>query len=271
MPAADHPPPHRDVAGRLIFLGTGTSVGVPVIGCGCDTCTGTDPRDRRTRTSVVLGLPEGTLLVDTTPDVRQQLLRERIGRIDAVLYTHDHVDHVYGLDDLRPLCFRSGRQIPLYCEERVERRIRRAFDYAFEAAPAAGGGVPDVDFVRVGIEPFDLLGSRVVPLRLRHGPWDVLGFRFGNLAYCTDTNGIPAETWPLLAGLDTLVLDCLRPTKHPTHFSLDEALAVARRVAARRTLLVHMGHEIRHADLAALLPAGVELASDGLELPLGDG
>ena len=256
------------MAGRLVFLGTGTSVGVPVVGCRCPTCVSDDPRNRRTRTSVALGLPGGTLLIDTTPDLRSQLLRERIGRVDAILFTHDHVDHVYGLDDIRPLCFLAGKPIPVLCEERVERRIRRAFDYAFEAVPVPGGGVPKVTFERIGNAPFELLGARVVPLRLWHGVFDVLGFRFGDLAYCTDTNLIPDETWPLLEGLGTLVLDCLRPSRHPTHFSLDEALAVAARVGARRTLLVHMGHEIEHAAVAAALPVGVELAYDGLSVPL---
>jgi phosphoribosyl 1,2-cyclic phosphate phosphodiesterase len=258
----------RDLAGRLVFLGTGTSVGVPVVGCGCAVCEGPDPRDRRTRTSVALGLPGGTLLVDTTPDLRMQLLRERIRRIDAVLYTHDHVDHVYGLDDVRPLCFQAGRPMPVYCEERVEKRIRRAFDYAFETVPVPGGGIPKIEFERITTAPFDLLGGRVTPLRLRHGVFDVLGFRFGNVAYCTDTNQIPDETWPLLEGLDTLILDCLRPSRHPTHFSLEEAVAVAERVAAKRTLFTHMGHEIGHATTAAALPPGIELAHDGLEVPL---
>jgi len=260
--------PRRPAAGSLVFLGTGTSVGVPMVGCRCATCTSDDPRDRRTRTSVALGLPGGTLLVDTTPDLRSQLLREGIATVDAVFYTHDHVDHVYGLDDLRPLCFLSKRKLPLYCEERVENRIRRAFDYAFEESPPAGGGVPDVFFERIDENPFDLLGARIVPLRLRHGPWTVLGFRIGNLAYCTDTNGIPDATWPLLEGVETLVLDGLRPRKHPTHFSIDEAVQVARREAARRTLLVHMSHDVLHADVAARLPEGVELASDGLTVPL---
>ena len=251
-----------------MFLGTGTSVGVPMVGCGCDTCTSGDPRDQRTRTSVVVGLAGGHVLVDTTPDLRRQLLRERIGRIDALLYTHDHVDHLYGLDDIRPLCFASGRAVPVYCEERVERRICRAFDYAFETVPVPGGGVPRVTFERIGTEPFDLLGVCVQPLRLKHGVFDVLGFRFGDVAYCTDTNEIPAETWPRLTGLDVLVLDCLRLSRHPTHFSLDEAIAVAERVGARRTLLVHMSHDIRHAEVARRLPRGIELAHDGLEIPL---
>ncbi|MGB8853644.1 MAG: MBL fold metallo-hydrolase [Pirellulales bacterium] len=268
MPPASHAPPARDLTGRLLFLGTGTSVGVPMVGCGCPACTSADPRDSRTRTSAAVGLPGGTLLIDTTPDLRSQLLREQIGQVDAVLYTHDHVDHVYGLDDVRPLCFRSGKAIPVYCEERVEARIRRAFDYAFSAAPPPGGGVPKLTLERIDITPFDLLGSRIVPLRLRHGTFDVLGFRFGDVAYCTDTNGIPDETWSLLSGLDTLVLDCLRPSRHPTHFSLDEAVAVAERVGARRTLFVHMSHDVVHADVAARLPAGIELAYDGLEIPL---
>jgi phosphoribosyl 1,2-cyclic phosphate phosphodiesterase len=217
---------------------------------------------------VLIGLPEGHLLVDTTPDLRTQLLREGIGQVDAVLYTHDHVDHVYGLDDVRPLCFQSGRPMRVHCEEQVEDRIRKAFDYAFSAAPPAGGGVPKLSFERIGTTPFDVLGARVVPLRLLHGPFEVLGFRFGNVAYCTDTSGIPDTTWPLLEGLDVLILDCLRHTRHPTHFSLDEALAVAVRTKAPRTILTHLSHELPHEATSAILPPGVELAYDGLEVPL---
>ena len=176
--------------------------------------------------------------------------------------------HVYGLDDIRPICFRAGRPLPVYCEERVERRIRRAFDYAFETVPTPGGGLPKVTFARITTAPFEVLGARVVPLRLRHGVFDVLGFRFGDLAYCTDTNEIPDDTWPLLAGLDTLILDCLRPERHPTHLSVDEALAIAARVGARRTLFVHMSHDIDHASLSSRLPSGVEFAYDGLAVPL---
>jgi phosphoribosyl 1,2-cyclic phosphate phosphodiesterase len=260
--------PFRDPAGQMIFLGTGTSVGVPVVGCGCGVCTSDDPRDQRTRTSVLLGLPGGTLLVDTTPDLRAQLLRERIGRVDAVLYTHEHVDHLYGLDDVRPICFARGGPIPVYCEELVEDRIRRAFDYAFETAPVPGGGIPKLEFERITTAPFEILGARVVPLRLRHGVFDVLGFRFGTLAYCTDTNGVPEQTYGLLEGLDILVLDCLRHSRHSTHFSLEESLAVAKRVGAKRTLLIHFSHEISHRDVSATLPPGVELAFDGLTVPL---
>ena len=259
----------RDLRGSLVFLGTGTSVGVPMVGCSCRTCQSSDPRDHRTRTSVALGLPGGTLLIDTTPDLREQLLRERIGTVDAVLYTHDHVDHVYGMDDLRPICFHRGAAVPVYCEERVERRILKAFDYAFAPPVSPGGGLPKVTFIRIADAPFALLGTEVMPLRLQHGRFEVLGFRFGNVAYCTDTNHIPAETWPRLQGLDVLILDCLRASRHPTHFSLDEALEVVDRVKPKRTLLVHMSHDLCHADVAPTLPAGVELAYDGLVVPLG--
>lgn len=257
-----------DLQGRLLFLGTGTSVGVPVVGCGCAVCASDDLRNRRSRTSVVLGLPGGTLLIDTTPDLRMQLLREGIGRVDAILYTHDHVDHVYGLDDIRPLCYQKGGPLPVYCEARVERRIRRAFDYAFEPQVAPGGGLPKMTFQQIDTRPFELLGATITPLRLRHGIFDVLGFRFGNVAYCTDTNEIPESTWPLLENLDLLVLDCLRAKPHPTHLSITEAIAVAQRVAARRTLFVHMSHEVDHAAVAATLPAGMDLAFDGLTVPL---
>ena len=260
--------PFFDPAGQLLFLGTGTSVGVPVVGCSCSVCTSPDPRNQRTRTSVLLGLPGGTLLIDTTPDLRAQLLRERIGRVDAVLYTHDHVDHLYGLDDVRPLCYARGGPMPVHCEEIVEKRIRKAFDYAFQPMPLPGGGVPKLEFARIGTEPFELLGCGVTPLRLRHGVFDVLGFRFGDVAYCTDTNFIPEETIDRLDGLDVFIVDCLRPSRHPTHFSLEESLAVAKRVNAKRTILIHLGHELDHEATSASLPPGVEIAYDGLTVEL---
>ncbi|HEY5311844.1 MAG TPA: MBL fold metallo-hydrolase [Pirellulales bacterium] len=259
-----------DPAGQLVFLGTGTSVGVPVIGCGCAVCRSSDPRDNRTRCGLVLGCPGGNLLVDTPPDLRTQLLRERIGLVHSVLYTHEHVDHLYGLDDLRLFPFQLGHAVPLYCELPVEARIRRAFDYAFadSAKDVHPGGVPQLTFHRIGHEPFELLGMRVVPIPLRHGRFAVLGFRFGKIAYCTDTNGIPEASWPLLEGLDVLILDALRPRPHATHFGLDQAVEVARRVQARRTYFTHMSHELGHAETNAGLPPGVELAYDGLRIPL---
>jgi phosphoribosyl 1,2-cyclic phosphate phosphodiesterase len=254
----------------MIFLGTGTSIGVPVIGCGCPTCTSTDPRNNRLRCALVLGFAGGNLLIDTPPDLRTQLLREQIGVVHAALFTHDHADHVFGLDDLRLFPYYLGHPLPIYCEEQVEARIRKSFDYAFAAeSQNYGGGVPQIEFRRIETEPFEILAQRVIPIRLGHGKFRVLGFRFGNIAYCTDTNDVPPESWPLLEGLDVLVLDALRHKPHPTHFSLDEAVDVARRLKARRTYFTHMSHDLEHAATNASLPPGMELAYDGLRLPLG--
>jgi len=254
----------------MIFLGTGTSVGVPAIGCGCDVCTSKNLRNRRTRCGLVLGLPGGNLLVDTPPDIRQQLLREKIGIVHAVLYTHEHADHVYGLDDLRLMQFYLGGPVPLYCEPAVEARIRKTFDYAFVATEGIhAGAVPQVEIRPLGLEELDVLGARVVPIRLKHGPrFDVLGFRFGDVAYCTDTNSIPPESMAKLQGLEVLVLDCLRRKPHETHFGLEESLAIAAQLKPRRTLLTHLSHDLDD-EISASLPEGVELAYDGLSIPLG--
>lgn len=249
----------------MILLGTGTSVGVPTIGCGCDVCQSGHPRNQRTRCAVAIGLPEGNLLIDTPPDLRTQLVREQIGIVHAVLYTHEHTDHVMGMDDIRIFQFRLHGPVPLYCEAQVERRIRAAFDYAFSTEPATHtGAAPNVAFHRISTEPFHLLGARIVPIRLQHGPrfW-VLGFRIGNVAYCTDVSAVPEESWPLLEGLDVLILDALRPTPHVTHLSLDEAIAVSRRVGARRTYFTHTSHELDYEQTNASLPPDMQLAYDG--------
>ncbi|MBI1902541.1 MAG: MBL fold metallo-hydrolase [Planctomycetia bacterium] len=259
------------VKGQLVFLGTGTSVGVPVVGCDCPTCTSTNPRNNRTRCSVVLGLPEGNLLVDTTPDLRSQLLREGIGIVHAVAYTHEHADHLFGLDDVRMFPYYLGGPLPLYCEEQVENRLRRSFDYAFRPKnlDLPAGSIPHLEIKNIAAgQEFSLLGATIRPLRLLHGRCLVVGFRVGNIAYCTDTNEIPDESWPALQGLDVLILDCLRPRPHATHLSLDEAVEVAGQVGAKRTLFTHMAHELEHDATNQTLPPGMELAYDGLRLPL---
>ena len=254
----------------MVFLGTGTSVGVPAIGCGCPVCTSRNPRNKRTRCGLALGLPGGNLLVDTPPDLRQQLLRERIGVVHAVLYTHEHADHIFGLDDLRLMQFYLGGPVPLYCEPGVERRIRRSFDYAFQSAERLHtGAIPQLALRQIDLDPFTVLGAEVTPVRLLHGPTvPVLGFRFGNVAYCTDVNAIPPESMARLRDLDVLVLDCLRREPHATHFGLSEALAIVDELQPKRTLLTHMSHNFDHDATNAELPAGVELAYDGLEVPL---
>jgi phosphoribosyl 1,2-cyclic phosphate phosphodiesterase len=263
-------PPSRDISGRLVFLGTGTSVGVPAIGCDCPVCTSSDPKNNRTRCGLAIGLPEGNLLIDTPPDLRQQLLREKIGVIHAVAYTHEHADHIFGLDDLRLMQFYLGGPVPLYCEPPVEARIRKSFDYAFQSPDQFhSGAIPQLTIEPINLDPFRILGATLLPVRLQHGPWTpVLGFRIGNVAYCTDVNAIPEASMQRLEGLDVLILDCLRREPHATHFSLDEALAVWRELRPRRMLLTHLSHHFDHEATNSELPAGVELAFDGMELVL---
>ncbi len=256
-------------ARRLTFLGSGTSTGVPVLGCDCAVCRSEDPRNSRTRPSVLLDLPQGRLLIDTTPELRLQLLRERVGFVHAIAFTHAHADHLFGLDDARLFPRALGRPVPIYCESHVEESIRTIFSYAFHesAGRIPSGGVPQIDFIR--IEPgheFRALGQSVLPIRLNHGRFDVLGFRLGGLAYCTDVKSIPDESWRMLEGLDVLVLDALRYEPHPTHFTLDEALGVIDRLRPGVAYLTHLSHVFDHATVEAGLPSGVHLAYDGLSL-----
>ncbi|MEM6330540.1 MAG: MBL fold metallo-hydrolase [Planctomycetota bacterium] len=271
-----------DITGQMVVLGTGTSVGVPAIGCGCPVCQSDNPKNKRTRCSVVLGLPEGNLLIDTSPDLREQLLREQIGVVHAVAYTHEHVDHLYGLDDLRLMQFYLGGPLTLYCEEKVEQRVRRAFDYAFRTLPNAHrGATPKLRFERIGPVnasdphrggPFDVLGATVTPFRQQHGPnFQTLGFRVGGVAYCTDVNHMPAESKAQLQGLDVLILDALRPERHSTHFTLEQAVELVRELRPGRAYFTHMGHDLEHEATNAALPNGMDLAYDGLRLPLTPG
>jgi phosphoribosyl 1,2-cyclic phosphate phosphodiesterase len=240
-----------------------------MIGCDCPVCTSPDPRNQRTRSSIVLELPGGNLLVDTTPEMRLQLVRANIRRIHAVLFTHHHADHLFGLDDARLFPKYTGVPVPIYCEAETEAIIRRTFAYAFQEhnAEAPPGWVPKLAFQTIRPrEPFEVLGQRILPMRLEHGRFKVLGFRLGNLAYCTDVNRIPDDTWPHLEGLDTLVLDALRYRPHPTHFNVEEALAVVARLKPRQTYLTHLAHDVDHATAESALPPGVALAYDGLTL-----
>ncbi len=263
-------PLSKQIVGRLVFLGTGTSHGVPTIGCGCPTCINKSPKNQRTRCAVIVGLPEGNLLIDTPPELRIQLLREQLGIVHAVAYTHAHADHLFGLDDLRIFPIYLGHELPIYCEESVEQTIRRAFPYAFDRETQfyPAGGLPKLVFRQIGLQPFEILGTRITPIRLWHGRYQVLGFRIGNVAYCTDTNEIPPESQSLLKDLDVLILDCLRREPHPTHMSLDEAVAAAERLAPRRTFFTHISHRLEHEATNLALPPGMQLAYDGLTIPL---
>ncbi|MFN6128016.1 MAG: MBL fold metallo-hydrolase [Planctomycetota bacterium] len=260
----------RDVRGRMVLLGTGTSVGVPCLGCDCDVCTGGHPRNQRTRTSAILGLPEGNLLIDTSPDLRMQLLREKISLVHAVIYTHEHADHLHGLDDVRLFPFILGHAMPLYATTTVEDRIRRVFDYAFaNREQTHAGAVPQLELRRLDEKPLRILGADVTPIPLIHGPHcHVLGFRFGNVAYCTDTNRIEPASLELLRGLDVLILDALRIRPHATHFSVPEALDVIEELQPKRAYLIHLSHELDYTTCSRELPEHVHLAYDGLEIEL---
>jgi phosphoribosyl 1,2-cyclic phosphate phosphodiesterase len=248
------------------FLGTGTSVGVPMIGCDCATCCSTDPRNHRSRSSVLIGLPSGRLLIDTAPELRLQLLREKVGVVHAVLYTHYHADHLFGLDDARVFPKFLGGPLPIYCTAEVEDVIRRAFSYAFnsELEHLPPGYLPKLALRRITAEPFEVLGQRIIPIPLEHASFQVFGYRMGDVAYCTDVSRIPDTSWPLLEGLRVLVLDALRLKPHPAHFSLEQALAVIARLRPERAYLTHIAHEIEHAAVSQTLPATVQLAYDGL-------
>lgn len=266
-PTAD--PNSTCVSAEVIFLGTGTSVGVPVIGCDCPVCQSEDPRDNRTRCAIVVQLPGGTLLIDTPPDLRVQLLREKIPLVHSILFTHEHADHIFGLDDVRLFPFRLGAPVPLYCEAQVEARIRHSFDYAFVTRkPTHPGATPQLVFHAIdSVTDFEVLGATVTPIRLKHGPhFDVLGFRFGDFAYCTDTNELPESSIAKLRGVKTLVIGALRHEPHPTHFNVEQAIELSRLVGAERTLLTHCGHNLGYVDTMAGLPPGIELAYDGLRL-----
>jgi phosphoribosyl 1,2-cyclic phosphate phosphodiesterase len=202
--------------------------------------------------------------------LRTQFLREGIGIAHAVIYTHEHADHIFGLDDLRLFPFRLNGPVPLYCEELVEDRIRRSFDYAFKTGPMTHpGAIPQLELTRIGLTPFEVLGVEVRPLRLLHGPnYQVLGFRIGNIAYCTDTNAVPEESYATLAGCEVLILDTLRAEPHPTHLHIAAALKIIERVQPYQAYLTHVAHELDHDLCNASLPSGVELAYDGLSLTL---
>lgn len=234
-----------------------------MIGCDCPTCTSTDPRDTRLRPSVYVQSADARLLIDAGPDLRAQALRHGIRRVDAVLFTHGHADHVLGIDELRRFNALQRGAIPCFADERTREEIRQTFAYAFDPNTPKGGGIPQLDLVPVEVV-FRVAGVDVQPVPLWHGERRILGFRIGGFAYLTDCSRIDDAAWPLLTDLDVVVLDALRDRAHPTHFTVDEAVAAARRIAARRTLFTHMCHDVSHETTNARLPPGMSLAYDGL-------
>jgi len=258
---------------RLTLLGTGTSSGIPQIGCDCATCRSNDPRDRRTRSAALLQAERATLLIDTPPELRLQLLAARAGRIDAVLYTHEHADHVHGIDDLRALTLRREAPLPVYGAEATLRFLRESYRYIFDPAVLPPAGTSKPQLALHALEPgrtTEIGGMTVLPLAFEHGQGSVLGFRIGALAYVTDAKRVAERERALLEGVELLVLNALWWRPHPTHLSIPEAIEVAQAIGARRTVLTHLTHETGHAELAARLPAGIEPGYDGqtLEIPV---
>ncbi len=266
---------------RLRLLGTGTSSGVPAIGCDCPTCTSDDPRDRRLRTSAAVQFTDHagqsrTILIDVSPDHREQALRAGLNRCDGILLTHSHVDHAFGLDEVRRYNALMGTALDLYADEPTLQDIRRVFRHIFHSDQNQNDSFVARIVTRpiAPLQEFWIHGLRVLPLPLLHGRQEILGFRLEApesggplpLGYCTDCSAIPPQSLAALAGVDTLILDMLRERSHQTHLTLGQAVELARSIGARRTVLVHMGHEVLHREVVAKLPAGIELGVDGMEL-----
>ncbi len=251
---------------KLTFLGTGTSTGVPTLGCSCPVCTSTAPHDKRTRPSLLLEYSGRTVLVDTTPDFRAQALREKIQRVDAIVFTHAHADHVLGLDDVRPFYFRQQVPIPLYADARCMESLRRIFAYIFDQTYAYGGILKVDPHLISG--PFDLWEERVTPVTVLHGNLPVLGFRFNRSAYVTDFSTIPEESFPMLEGRDVLILEALRYKPQPTHSTIEHSLSLVERLKPSRAYFTHIAHELSHEETNAKLPPNVQLAYDGLKIDL---
>lgn len=255
---------------KITVLGSGTSSGVPTVGCTCPTCTSEDPRDNRLRTSIWIQSRGTSVVIDTSNDFRAQCLRAGIRSLDAVVYTHHHFDHIAGFDDIRAFNFIQRRPMQIYGMPETLGTIRRIFDYAFRQWGPRESSAPVVQDHEILDEPFEIGHVALQPLELRHGGMRVNGYRVGSFAYCTDCNAISERGRELLQGIDVLILDGLRPTPHPTHFTIDEAVETAREIGARMTYLTHIAHDLKHEEASRSLPPGVELAYDGLEIDLPD-
>ncbi len=259
------------VIAEMVIMGTGTSIGVPVVGCRCSVCLSDNPRNRRMRSGVLIRAPHGEMIIDAGPELRLQLVRERATLIRAAIFTHSHADHIMGIDDLRIFGFQLDDSVPLYCEEVVEQQIRQTFSYAFSdpTTHAHKYAAPRLRFERITEgQDLSLLGLDIRTIRLKHGELPILGFRIGNVAFCTDVSTIPADSREQLKNLDVLVLNTLRHKPHPTHLHLDAALNLIRQLQPRQAYLTHMSHELDYDELLKELPLNVAPAYDGLRIAI---
>jgi phosphoribosyl 1,2-cyclic phosphate phosphodiesterase len=254
---------------KITVLGSGTSTGVPTIGCHCDVCASSDPRDKRLRPSILISYSGRNVLIDTTPDFRAQALRFGIARLDAIVFTHEHADHIMGLDDVRPFNFRQKGDIPIYGSEDTLAAIHRCFRYIFDGREKLSS-VPRLQSHTLNGSSFDLFGLQFTPIPVLHGRAPVYGFRFGNAAYLTDHSEVPGPSLGRLRGLDVLFLDALRYKPHPTHSTVERSIATARDVAAKRVFFTHICHDLGHARTEEQLPPHIRLAYDGLEIAVED-
>jgi phosphoribosyl 1,2-cyclic phosphate phosphodiesterase len=252
---------------QLTMLGVGSSAGTPMVGCNCATCTSSNPRNKRTRCSSLITLDSGeNILIDTGPDLRTQSLRENIQRVDAVLYTHTHADHLHGIDDLRAFCQIQRKQIPLYAKEDAVAHIAQKFGYVLRE-PSDYWDLPVLRTETIH-GPFKLFGMQITPIPVLHGRGQILGYRIGNFAYMTDVSEIPESSLELLDGLDVVLLDCLREASHPTHINIEQSLAYIGRIKAKQSYMIHMTHELEYASLSDKLPKNVFVGYDGLKLDI---
>jgi phosphoribosyl 1,2-cyclic phosphate phosphodiesterase len=252
----------------ILVLGSGTSVGVPMIGCRCRVCTSSDPRDKRLRPSVLLRLGDKRILIDTSPDFRYQALRHGIERLDAILFTHSHADHILGLDDVRPFNFMQRNDIPIYTSAESLEVIERTFQYVFDASPSQSSRPRLMPHI-FDDQTMNVAGISILPIRICHGKGTAYGFKFGDCAYLTDHSEIPPESQEKLTGLDVLFLDALRHNPHPTHSTVEESLRTVERLQPKRAYFTHISHDLLHAAVEAQLPENVRMAYDGLEIPIG--
>jgi phosphoribosyl 1,2-cyclic phosphate phosphodiesterase len=250
---------------KITVLGSGTSVGVPTIGCHCGVCTSADPRDNRLRPSILVSYDGRNVLIDATPDFRMQALRARIEHLDAIVFTHAHADHIMGLDDVRPFNFRQKGPIPIYAAPQTMASIQRVFDYIFDGGRKESN-IPRIESRLIDGSPFDLFGLEFQPVPILHGSQTIYGFRFGPAAYLTDHSEIPAPSMDLLRGLDVLFLDALRYKPHPTHSTVDRSVKTVEALTPRRAFFTHLSHDLAHERASSLLPPHIRLAYDGLEI-----